>query len=272
MPAARPQLLHLLLLHTHDHRHRLALGCHPRAPQHSHPAARSEQICGFAPLALGRFDTDHTAETNDVLKAKLLGTVELDVREAAIGHDGDPYPWGSTSANRPSSSSSCAFRWSLSAERVTVFDTAGAAAVLGLGPEHDDRLIGVLKLGPVEVHDQFLTLGDHEAHPAGGDFLRMSFGFDRSLSTCLIAWRGARPLATASPADGPNSRLAACSTSSTPSLSEADTLRMNRAAEHLIHQLVDSCAQPSSPPSCASSPCPLSCHAGCPEAGISPDQ
>jgi hypothetical protein len=26
-----------------------------------------------------------------------------------------------------------------------------AAAVLGLGPEHDHRLIGVLKLGPVEV-------------------------------------------------------------------------------------------------------------------------
>src|SRR5262245_8806573 len=50
----------------------------------------------------------------------------------------------------------------------------------------------------------------------------MRFGCDRSRSTCVIAWRGASPLATAKPWPMVRTpRLAACSTPSTPSLSEA---------------------------------------------------
>src|SRR5918999_2316026 len=239
----QPRLLHLLLLHADHDRHRLASSRHTRASKHAHPPAHAEPILRLAPLPIGRLDVDNAAKADDIVEPKFLleESVELRVGEAAVGQDGDVYPLGQHVGEQ--------------AQQIVLMGIAlvlelgaphglphqrRAAAVRGVRPKYDHRLVGVLKLGPVKVDQKLLALGHHEAHPAAGDVFPQELAVrQKSVDLLDRMARSESVRHSEAVADGANPEIRRMQHPIDPVAERCQALRVDLASEHPTHQLIE---------------------------------
>jgi hypothetical protein len=163
-----------------DHRLNLVvIGRHLGVAQHSHPSTLAHPLLGRSTLALTAGDEDVATKPDDVLEVKLLleKPVQLGIAEATIGHDRhlDRQRDHLTKPEQQLVLMVVALVSQLALDD-RLPDQRRGPAMLGLQTGGQHGLVIVVKVGPVEVDNDFSAPCHDEGHPELEEVVHVDLG------------------------------------------------------------------------------------------------